>query len=75
VNLTTFNARLEERRPGDEVRLTVFRLDELRNVTFKLGGRAEENYRIVPLATQTPEQKRLYDGWLYSLGQKSGAGE
>jgi predicted metalloprotease with PDZ domain len=75
VNATTFSARLEERRPGDEVRLTVFRLDELRNVTFKLGARAEENYRIVPLAQQTPEQKRLYDGWLHTLAQKSGAGE
>lgn len=75
VTLTTFNARLEERRPGDEVRLTVFRLDELRNITIKLGGRAEENYRIVPLAQQTPEQKRLYEGWLYTLGQRSGAGQ
>ncbi|HEX8128684.1 MAG TPA: PDZ domain-containing protein [Pyrinomonadaceae bacterium] len=75
VNLTTFNARLEDRRPGDEVRLTVFRLDELRTITIKLGGRAEENYRLVPLAQQTPEQKRLYEGWLYTLGQKGGAGE
>jgi len=71
VNSTTFNARLEEKRPGDEVRVTVFRLDELRTFTIKLGGRAEENYRIVPLAQQTPEQRRLYDGWLYTLGQKS----
>jgi predicted metalloprotease with PDZ domain len=71
VTLQTFNARLEERRPGDEVRLSIFRLDELRNVTIKLGSRVEENYRIVPLAQQTPEQKRLYEGWLYTLGQKS----
>jgi predicted metalloprotease with PDZ domain len=75
VNATTFNARLEERKPGDEVRLSVFRLDELRTFTIKLGGRAEENYRIVPLAQQTPEQRRLYDGWLYTLGQTRGAGE
>jgi len=73
VTLTTFNARLEERKPGDEVRLSVFRLDELRTITIKLGGRVEENYRIVPLAQQTPEQKRLYEGWLYTLGQKTGA--
>jgi predicted metalloprotease with PDZ domain len=71
VNSTTFNARLEEKKPGDEVRVTVFRLDELRTFTIKLGGRAEENYRIVPLAQQTPEQRRLYDGWLYTLGQRS----
>lgn len=75
VTLATFNARLEERKPGDEVRLTVFRLDELRTITIKLGGRVEENYRIVPLAQQTPEQKRLYDGWLYTLEQKSGTDE
>jgi predicted metalloprotease with PDZ domain len=75
VTLTTFNARLEERKPGDEVRLTIFRLDELRTITVKLGGRVEENYRIVPLAQQTPEQKRLYEGWLYTLGQKSGAAD
>jgi predicted metalloprotease with PDZ domain len=73
VTLQTFNARLEERRPGDDVRLTVFRLDELRTITIKLGSRVEENYRIVPLAQQTPEQKRLYEGWLYTLGQRSGA--
>jgi predicted metalloprotease with PDZ domain len=73
VTLQTFNARLEERQPGDEVRLSVFRLDELRTITIKLGSRVEENYRIVPLAQQTPEQKRLYEGWLYTLGQKSGA--
>lgn len=75
VTLTTFNARLEEKKPGDEVRLTIFRLDELRTFTIKLGGRPEENYRLVPLAQQTPEQKRLYDGWLYTLPQKSGADE
>ncbi|HEX8422809.1 MAG TPA: PDZ domain-containing protein, partial [Pyrinomonadaceae bacterium] len=72
VTLQTFNARLEEKRPGDEVRLSVFRLDELRTITIKLGSRVEENYRLVPLAQQTPEQKRLYEGWLYTLGQRSG---
>ncbi|MGI9107551.1 MAG: M61 family metallopeptidase [Pyrinomonadaceae bacterium] len=75
VTLPVFNTRLEERRPGDEVRLTVFRLDELRTITVKLGGRAEESYRIVPLAQQTPEQKRLYDNWLYTLSQKSATTE
>jgi len=75
VTLPVFNTRLEERRPGDEVRLTVFRLDELRTITVKLGGRAEENYRIVPLTQQTPEQKRMYDGWLYTLSPKGATTE
>ncbi|MDQ3755920.1 MAG: PDZ domain-containing protein, partial [Acidobacteriota bacterium] len=36
VNLQTFNARLDEKRPGDEIRLTVFRQDDLRHITIKL---------------------------------------
>ena len=36
---------------------------------------SEESYRIVPLAQQTPEQKRLYDNWLYTLSRKSATTE
>ncbi|MGH9943364.1 MAG: M61 family metallopeptidase [Pyrinomonadaceae bacterium] len=64
VNLQTFNARLDERRPGDSVQLTVFRQDDLRTITIKLGARTEGDYRIVPLKNPTPEQARLYEGWL-----------
>ncbi len=64
VTLTTFNARLEEKSPGDEARVTVFRLDELRTFNVKLGARAEENYRLVPVKQPTAEQSRLYEGWL-----------
>jgi predicted metalloprotease with PDZ domain len=64
ASFTFLNARLEEKRPGDELRLTVFRTDELRTITVKLSGRAEENYRIAPVRQPTPEQKRLYEAWL-----------
>ena len=64
VTLAAFNARLEEKRAGDEVRLTVFRLDELRTITVKLTGRAEDNYRLVPVRQPTAEQARLYEAWL-----------
>jgi len=64
ANLTFLNARLEEKRPGDELRLTVFRADELRTLTIKLGGRPEENYRIAPVRQATPEQTRQYEAWL-----------
>jgi predicted metalloprotease with PDZ domain len=60
----TLNSRLDERKPGDEVTFTVFRLDELRAFKVKLTGRTEGTYRIVAAATPTDEQRRLYEGWL-----------
>ena len=57
-------ARLADRRPGDTVTLTVFRADELRTLAFKLGGRRNAAYRILPVAAPTDEQKRNYQAWL-----------
>ncbi len=54
---------LADKRPGDKVRLTVFRFDEMRDIEITLGGRADENYKIVPVANPTDEQKRLYQGY------------
>jgi predicted metalloprotease with PDZ domain len=58
------NARLEEKRPGDTVALTVFRLDELRVFNVKLGGRVDALYRILPVSQPTLEQTRNYQAWL-----------
>jgi predicted metalloprotease with PDZ domain len=58
------NARLSDRRPGDQLALTVFRGDELRTFNFKLGGHASATYRIVPVAPVTDQQKRNYQSWL-----------
>ncbi len=71
ASLAFLNARLEEKRPGDELRLTVFRADELRTLTIKLAGRPEENYRIAPVRNPTPEQTRLYEAWLGAPFPKS----
>jgi predicted metalloprotease with PDZ domain len=59
-----FNARILERRPNEEVRVSVFRGDELRTLAVRLGARAEEGYRIVPVRNPTPEQARVYQSWL-----------
>ena len=64
VTQAAFNARLDERRPGDRIQLTVFRQDDLRTFNIKLGGRVEPSYRIVPVKNPTAEQARLYEGWL-----------
>ena len=57
-------ARLEEKRPGDTVTLTVFRLDELRTFAFKLAAPREATFRIVPVRQPTPEQMKNYQSWL-----------
>ncbi len=57
-------ARLADKRPGDTVRLTIFRADDLHAFDIKLGGRANVEYRIVPVEAATAEQTRKYQSWL-----------
>lgn len=55
---------LREKKPGDKVKLTIFRFDELREIEVTLGGRAKSDYKIVPVENPTDEQKRLYREYL-----------
>jgi predicted metalloprotease with PDZ domain len=64
VNRDSFNQRISEKQPGDTVRVTVFRADELRTFEIKLGGIVDMSYRPIPVAQPTAEQVRLYQGWL-----------
>ncbi len=64
VTLTTLNERLGERRPGDDVTLTIFRLDELRTFPIKLGQNTQGDFRITPIQNPSPAQRRLYENWL-----------
>jgi predicted metalloprotease with PDZ domain len=66
VNQQSFLARLAEKRPGDTLNLILFRDDELRTFTIKLGKRVIVDYRIVPVKEPTPEQARQYKGWIGS---------
>ncbi len=64
ATLSFLNARLEEKRPGDVLRLSVFRFDELRTFEIKLGARRDGAYRIVPLKEATAAQQKVYQDWL-----------
>ena len=64
VTLTSLNERLGERRPGDEVTLTIFRLDELRTFPIKLGQNTQGDFRITPVQNSTDAQRKLYESWL-----------
>ncbi|MBC7911068.1 MAG: M61 family metallopeptidase [Pyrinomonadaceae bacterium] len=64
VGLETWDARLSEKRPGDKIRVTVFRRDDLRTIEITLGGRIVAPYAIVPVAQPTEDQQRLYQAWM-----------
>jgi predicted metalloprotease with PDZ domain len=64
VTKETFESMIAAKRPGDKVRLTVFRFDDLRTFEIRLGSRIDAPYRIVPLAQTTALQRRIYQSWL-----------
>ena len=64
VNQQSFLARLAEKRPGDTINLTLFRDDDLRTLSIKLGASPVVDYRLLPVKQPTPEQQRQYRAWL-----------
>jgi predicted metalloprotease with PDZ domain len=61
---TFLQSYLAERKPTDVVRLTVFRFDKLRDVTFKLGANMRADYSFKPVENPTEQQRRLYQEYL-----------
>jgi predicted metalloprotease with PDZ domain len=55
---------LDERKPNDEVRLTIFRFDKLRDIPFKLGSNLRKDYDFSFVDGPTEDQKRLYKQYL-----------
>lgn len=64
ANMSFLDSYVGERRPGDKIRLSLFRFDKLRDVTITLGADPRKEYDITPVATPTDEQKRLYHAYL-----------
>lgn len=51
---------LGERKPGDKVKLTVFRFDKLMDMEITLSGRSAPNFRISAVANPNERQRKLY---------------
>jgi predicted metalloprotease with PDZ domain len=64
VDKDTFEALIAAKRPGDTVRIAVFRFDDVRTFDIRLAGRVDAPYRIVQLPNAGAEQKRIYQAWL-----------
>lgn len=59
---TFLTSYLNEKKPGDKIKLTVFRFDELREFEITLGGRSAPSFQIIPVENPTEDQKRLFNG-------------
>jgi predicted metalloprotease with PDZ domain len=64
VTKETFDARIAEKQPGETVRVTVFRFDDLRTFDIRLGSHVDAPFRILPLADANDEQRRIYQAWM-----------
>jgi len=64
VNDEQLTERLEERRPGDTVRLTLFRGDALIEARVTLAEAPPDRAVIAPVAAPSDSQRRTYRSWL-----------
>lgn len=53
-----------ERKPNDSVKLTIFRFDKLRDVTFRLGANIRAEYSFKPVDQPNDDQRRLYKEYM-----------
>jgi len=58
------NSYIGDRKPGDKIRLTIFRFDKLREIELTLGASGRKEYSFAPVASPTDEQKKLYAAYL-----------
>ncbi len=61
---TFMQSYLGEKKPNDKIKLTIFRFDKLRDVTFTLGANMRKEFSFSPVANPTTDQARLYQGYL-----------
>jgi len=64
VSQAFLQSYLAERKPGDKVKLTLFRFDVLRDVTFTLGTDTRKDYAFAPVAEPTDGQTKLLNQYL-----------
>lgn len=64
TSLSFLQSYISERKPGDTVKLSIFRFDKLRDIDFRLGSDTRWDYELVPRAEATENQKRLFFQYL-----------
>jgi len=60
TNLQFLNSYLDDRKPNDKVRITIFRFDKLRDLEITLGNNPRKDYSFAGLAAPSEEQRKRY---------------
>jgi predicted metalloprotease with PDZ domain len=55
---------LADKKPGNKVKLTLFRFDQLQDINFTLGSDTRPEYEFEPVQNPTALQRRLYRDYL-----------
>jgi len=61
------DAAVKRLKPGESVKLTVFRFETLKEIEFKADARPDAKWVVRRVKRPTEEQKAVYESW---LGQK-----
>ena len=64
ANQAFLQSYIAERKPNDVIKLTIFRFDKLREITFTLGSNGRKDYGFETVAAPTEAQKKLYHDYL-----------
>ena len=64
ANQTFLTSYLGERKPGDTVKLTIFRFDKMRDMPITLGSDMRTDLGFERVAEPTDQQKKLYHDYL-----------
>lgn len=64
ASVNFLNSYLSEKKPGDKVKLTIFRFDELREITITLGANTRTDHGFMPVENPSPKQQELYRKYL-----------
>ena len=65
---------ISTKKPGEILRVAVFRRDELLALPIKLGGRIPSAFRLLPLENRTDVQTRIYKDWVATIADKPAPG-
>lgn len=74
LRATDLDTLLKRIKPGETVRLSLFRYDILREIEFKADGRPDGRWTVRRVKSPTDEQKAVYESWLGRKWPGSGRG-
>lgn len=61
---TFLQTYINEKKPGDKIRLTIFRFDQLRDIDLSLGANTRSDYQFARMNEPTDAQRSMYNAYL-----------